>query len=403
MPALASANRVQLAYIPEVTFGVTPATAPFNLRMTGESLAFDLTKESDKEINATGELTSSTTVGAQASGDIKMHMQYAEYDRFFAAVMRSAWAVHGTNGVGTAFSGTFAATTITAGAAPVGANAFTTLQKGQWFKVFAPGDANNGKLLRVSTVTAPTATVITLDANTPATVAAAIAGCTISTSRIQNALALQSFTIERQVAEVGRYFAYRGMHVSKFSTEFASSAMTEGTFNFLGKDLVPGAATTLTGVPTDSKTYDIQNGVKGVGKLWENGAPVSGKIKKMSIDIDSGLRAQDALGELGLAGVGIGTFTVKGSLEVYFSDGALFDKFLNDVYTSVILSTYDTAGNGYVITLPKIQLTKATVMAGSRDSDLMASFEYTAYKDVDNVVPALRSTMFLDRFGAAVV
>lgn len=400
---LASADRVQLAYVPEATFGVTPATAAIKLRMTGESLAFDLTKENDKEINDTAELTSSTTVGAQAGGDIKMHMQYAEYDRFFAAVLRNTWAVHGTNGVGTAFSGTFAATTITAAVAPVGNAAFTTLQKGQWFQAGAPGNANDKLLLRVSTVTAPTATVITLDPSTPAVVANGIAGCTISTSRLQNGVTQQSFTVERQVAEVSNYFAFRGQYISKFATEFASSSMTEGTFTLLGKDMVRTGASTLTGPLTDSKTYDIQNGVKGVGKLWENGAPTAGKIKKMSFDIDSGLRAQDALGEMGLVGVGLGTFVVKGSLEVYFADGALFDKFLNDTYTSIILSTYDTAGNGYVITLPRVQLTKATVMAGSKNSDLMASFEYTAYKDVNNAVPALRATMFMDRFGAAVV
>jgi hypothetical protein len=401
---LPSADRVQLAYIPETNFGQVPVAGNgAYLRMTGETLNFDLTKENDKEMNATAELTSSTTTGAQAGGDIKIHMQYAEYDRLFASLLRSAWSVYGTNGVGTAFAGTMTATTITAGAAPIGSSAFTTLQKGQWFKLNAPGDANDGKFFRVHGTTAPTTTAITLDPSTPATASGPIAGCTISTSRLQNGVTLTPFTIERQVAEVNQYFTYRGQYPSKFTTEFASKSMTDGTFTFLGKDMVLNAASQLPGVTAASQTYDIHNGVTGVGNIWENGAPLAGvTIKKMSIEIDSGLRAQDGLGVLGLVGAGIGTFVVKGSLEVYFANGALFTKFMNDVYTSLGLATKDSLGNGYVITLPRVQLTKATVNAGSKNSDLMASFEYTAYKDVANATPALRATMFIDRVGAAV-
>lgn len=403
---LPSADRVQLAYIPETTFGVVPVAGNgAYLRTTGETLNFDLTKENDKEINSTAELTSSTTTGAQAAGDVKVHMQFAEYDRLFASTLRSAWAAYGTNGVGTTFSATMLAGSITAAVAPTGANAFTTLQKGQWFKLNAPTDANDGKFFRVSTVTAPTATVITLDASTPAVASGPVAGSSVSSSRLQNGVTLTPFTLERQVTETtpAQYFTYRGMYPSKFATEFASKSMTEGTFTFLGKDMLLANATALPGVTAASQTYDIQNGVTGVGNIWENGAPLTGTtIKKMTFDIDSGLRAQDGLGVLGLVGVGIGTFVVKGSLEVYFANGALFTKFMNDTYTSLSLSTKDSLGNGYVFSLPRVMLTKATVTAGSKNSDLMATFEYTAYKDVANAVPALRGTLFIDRVGAAV-
>jgi len=400
----ASADRVQLAYATEAQFGVVPVTQPKFLRMQSESLTFNVTKETDKELNATAEQTSTTSTGAQADGDLKVHMQYGEYDPLFAAVLRSAWNAYGTNGVGTAFTADFAATTITADVAPVGASAFTSLQRGQWFRLDAAGSVNDGKLFRVHPLTAPTATVITLDPNTPAVVETDVADCTISSSRLKNGVTLTSFTFERQIAEVSQYFAFPGMLPSKFSTEFASRALTDGTFTFLGKGMQRDDATHFTGgAPLESLTHDIQNGVTGVGTIWEDGAPlVNTRIKKMGINLDSGLRAQDALGVFGLAGVGIGTFVVSGTLEVYFKDGVMFDKYLNDTYTSINLSTQDSAGNGYVITLPRVMLTKATVMAGGRNTDLMASFEYTAYRDVNNTVPALRATMFMDRFGAPV-
>lgn len=399
-----SADRVQLAYAPEATFGVTPNTgSPAKyLRMTGESLSFELSKEVDKELNATAEQTSSTTVGAQASGDIKVHMQYAEYDPLLASVCRSAWTAHGTNGVSPTFSGTFTASTITATG-----TAFNTIQPGQWFRLNAPGNGNDGKYFRNSTVTPATATVITVDTSTPLATGTSVAGCSVATSRLTNGTTLTSFTIERQIAEAtpAQVFAFRGMYGSKFSTQLASRSLTEATFTFLGKDsLRKNGATYMPGTIAASQTYDIQNGVTGVGNIWEGGAPLAGTaIKSISLDIDSGLRAQDALGVLGLVGVGIGTFVVSGSLEVYFADGAMYDKFIGDTYTSLTFSTKDASGNGYVIQLPRVQLSNGKIQAGGKNTDLMATFDYTAFADKGNTVPALRTTIFIDRVGVAVV
>jgi hypothetical protein len=417
MPTYASANRMQIAVIPELQFGVIPVAGnPVALRNTGESLTFNVSKENDKEMNPTGELTSSTTTGAQADGDIKVHVQFAEYDRFLASLLRSSWSAFGTNGVGATFSASVSAgvagttaSVITAGAATSGTSIFTALQPGQWIRVNLPDDPNDGKLVRVSTSVAPTATTITLDVNTPLVASTAVTGSSISSSRLANGTTLSSFTIEKQFLDVNQFHTYRGMYVSKFSTQVASKSQTEGTFTFLGKDmLTSGTGQTLTttrlpGVVAASNNYDIQNGVTGVGQLWEGGAPLtSTSIKSIGFDIDSGLRPQDAAGTRGLVGVGIGTFLAKGKLTVYFADGALYDKFKNDAYTSFTVSTQDTAGNGYVITYPKAQLTNAKIVAGSKDTDIMAEFDYTAYSDKGNASPALRKTMFIDRVGAAV-
>lgn len=401
--AFSSSDTVQLRYVPEAQFGVIPTSGnPYELRMTGESLNFDRTKESDKEMDATAQQSSSTTVDAQAGGDIKIHVQYAEYDRFLAAVLRDTWSVFGTNGVGATFSGTFTANTITAAAATTGTSLFTNLKKGQWFKLLAPTHANDGKLFRVSTTTAPTSTVITLDAATPAAVGTAVTNCAVCTARLTNGTTLQTFTIERET-DVGQFFAFRGLGVSKFSTQFAASSQTEGTFTFIGKDYVRDSATQLTGTPAASKTHEIQNAVTGVGNIWEGGAPLVGtSIKSMSLDIDSQLRAQKAIGTLGAVGLGMGTFVAKGSMEVYFANGDLFTKFENDTYTAISLSTTDSEGNSYVYTFPRVQLTSAKIAAGSKNTDLMATFEFEAFADKKNVDPTLRTTMFIDRCGVAV-
>lgn len=409
--AFASADLVQLSAIKEVTFGVTPVAGNgFNLRMTGESLEYNLTKTADKEMSADGQPNSTTTTNAAAVGDIKVHMQYAEYDPFLAGVMRSAWAPFGTSGIGATFSGTFTAgtlgtvaSTITASVATSGTSLFTSLQPGQWFRLNAPGAVGvDGMWVRNSATVAATSTVITLDVNTPIAAAAGIALCTIATSRLTNGVTKSSFSIEKQMTDINQFLIFTGLNVSKFSTSLTSAAQTEATFSFMGSRSTRAGATQLPGTPALSNTYDIQNGVAGVGNLWEGGAPLTAtSIKTIAFNIDSKLRAQDALGSLGAVGMGVGTISCTGTVEVYFAVGTMYDKFVTDTYTSLVFSTKDTAGNGYVVTLPRVMLTGAKILAGGKNTDVMASFTYEAFADRQNAVPALRKTIIIDRLGAA--
>lgn len=401
MPTLASSSRVALAYIPEVNFGVTPGTGTVTgLRFTGESLSFDLSKETSKEIRADRQNSGTTTVDAQASGGINFELSYKEYDPFLSAGLGNTYTVYGTNGIGTTFTADFTATTITASVAPTGNSALTGLQKGQWFRM-TTGGANNGKLFRVSPTVAPTATVITLDASTPAVVASTVATCAVQASRLTNGTAQPSFSIEKSFGDIAQFLNHRGMTVSKVGLKFSAGGITTGNIDFMGKDAVRGAVTALPGAATASQNYNIQNGVRGVTQLWENNAPIASTfVKSLDINIDNNLRFQTALGTLGAVGIGAGELKVTGSFEAYFADGIMYDRFLNDTYTSLACASQDTAGNGYVASLPYVMLTSAKVLAQGENQDIMAQFSYEAFADLSNGTAALQKTVFLDRVGA---
>jgi hypothetical protein len=401
---LASSSRVQLAYIKETNYGETPVAGNGRkLRMTGESLNFDLSKEASKEIRDDRQVAGATTVDASSQGGFNFHLQYAEYDELFEAALQSTYSVFGTGGVGDTFTATFAANTITASVATAGASDFTTLQLGQWFRLSAPTSPNDGKFFRVSTTTAPTTTVITLDASTPAAVGAGIAGCSIATSRLTNGVTLSTFTLEKAFGDVTQYLTYRGMGLSKMNLNFAAAALTDGSFEFMGKDGVRNAAKQLPGTLVASQTYEIQNGVRGIAHLWEGGAPITTtSVRSLSMSVDNNLRGQKGLGTLGNVGLGVGDFSASGSMEVYFADGSQYDKFLNDTYTPLVLASKDTAGNGYVYSFPRVLLMNGKIVAGGKNQDVMATFDWTAFSDDNNAVAALRKTMFIDRVGAAI-
>ena len=403
--ALASTSRVQLSYIKEVTFGVTPATGTVRkLRITGESLNFTINKEASSEINDSRSSSSMIPTSAEAAGGVQAEMQFAEYDPFIEATLQSTFSGIGGTGVSTAFEATITATDITATVAPIGTSAFTTLQPGQWFTLSGTSSANDGKLFRVSKVTAPTTTVITLDPGTPGVAGGPYVATKVLAARLTNGVTQPSFTLQRTIGDVGEYFSFRGMTASSMSLNVASGSLSTVEFSFMGKDSAQDNATLLPAVVTDSQSYQIMSGVSGTTcALWAKGAPLAGTfINSISFSYDNSLRQQTALCALGAIGIGSGQINCTADIEVYFASGATFyQEMLDNTNIEIAFTSYDAEGNGYIFTLPAANVSSYTVNAsGGSDSDLMASISLTALRDAANTVPALRKVLFIDRVGA---
>jgi len=402
---LASSSAVQVRYIQESTFGTIPGAGnPLNLRITGESMSYDVSKSASTEINSTRSVSSMAPVSATAGGDLNGELQYREYDRFMESCLQSTFSVYGTNGVGTSFTADFTATTITASVAPTGGSAFTTLKKGQWFRL-TTGGINNGKLFRVSTSVAPSSTVITLDAGTPATVGTAIATCVVQTRRLTHGTTQTSWVIEKNMSDVGVFIAYTGQTPSKMSVNISSGSLSTINFSFMGKAAAATTVTQLPGTPTASYAFDVQSGVSGTScQVWEGGAPLTSTfVKSVSIDFDNALRGQDALCTLGNVAIGSGTINCTGSLSIYFADKTIFDKFVANTNTSLMFSTMDGSGNGYVFQLPVVNITSYKITAGGKDADMMADVQFTALRDASNADATLQKVLLIDAFGTAAI
>lgn len=400
---LASSSAVAVRAIKEDVFGVIPAAGdPKVLRITGETLKFNISKETSKEINLTRTNSSVIPVTANSSGAINAEISYASMDDFMEAVLQGTWAPYGVDGVGANVTADITTTTITASVATSGANLFTLLKPGQWFRTGGAG-VNAHKILRVSTTTAPTATVITLDASTPG-VASTAESINLMASRLTHGTDQTSFTIERENSDVGVFIAYTGMTPSKLSINIASGSLSGMSIDFMGKGGLESDTTQLPGTPIPAPTYDIHSGVSGAtNAIWMDGAPITSTfVKSVALSFDNTLRSQEAIGTLGAVGIGSGTIVCTAQLSVYFADKDIFTKFRTNVNSSVGFATTDAAGNGYIFTLPKANVTDWTSNASAKDQDQMLDITVTALSDDANAVVALRKLLFVDRIGAAV-
>ncbi len=400
---LSSSSRLAFKIKPEAVFGVpVTVSACTALRIAGESLDFNIKTDSSKEIRSDRQTSDLILVGAEAAGGFTFELSYGEFDPFIEATLQGTWSVFGTNGVGAAIptSATFTANTLTAGANTTGTSLFTTLALGQWVKVSGSSITGQNIWAQVSTVTAPTATVLTFQ-GTPFTGLTGNGGVavTISASRATNGVVQRSFTLEKTFTDITQTMTYTGMTADKMSFKLASGAILTGSVDFKGKTMTPQAGTLLNATVTPSTSNKVMNGVNNVLNVLEGGAALAGTfIKNLTLDIGNNLRGLDGISNLGNVAIASGNADVKGTIEFYFADATIYNKFVNNTSTSLSFRVNDALGNGYVFTLPNVNYSTGKVTAGSINQDVMVSMGFTAVRDTVS-----GSTILIDRAGAAVL
>ena len=402
MTTFSDTSAAQLAYIEESVYGTTPASGNGKyLRMTGESLGFDYTMETSKEINSTAQVPDAVVVDTTAGGGINIELSYREYDPFIEALLRSTFDTYGTGGISTL------TVTIDKTAGTItddGTDGFTGLDVGQYF--YMAGTAASGANDGLYRVGANTNDVITVDASTPlAADETSTASVTFSSTRIATGTAaLRSFSIEKSLTDVTQFFLNKGRVPSKWDLSFAPGQLLTGMFDFLGSTQARAGATGLPGTTAAAQSYGIMNCVSGVANIFvRNSGGTSlldgASILNMNLSIDGALRGQKALGVLGNAGVGRGTFAITGTMNIYFAAGSLFDEALAQNLIELSFTASDSSGNGYGFTMPNVKCSVPKVNAGAKDQDCIMEVPFFA------VAPdtATDKMIYIDRFGAAIV
>lgn len=419
-PVLSSSNRTQARYMLEgkypLNFGVPQAGNGVNLNMTGETFNYDIKNEQSKVLRSDRLVAGHVQVSASAGGGLNVEHQYAEYDMFMQSVVGRKYTVYGTNGVGTAVATltVTSATVLTAGAAPTGTSDFTGLEKGQWFVIIpdvaasqAIKDYLKGRAFKLSSTVAPTTTVLTLDAATPlntALLGASLSNAKIASSRTFNGPDMWSWTMEIAHEDISRFRVYTGQIPSKFMFKLAIGQIVTGSFEFVGKSMVnPLPTATTMGTPVAVQPYTSANATRGVFDIFEGGTSVTATtyIKSGEFTIDGGIRVQEAVGVFGAAGIAPGTIKVTGSLEVYFADSTVYNKFLSGTQTSLALPILDVDGNGYVYVFPAIKYTAAKVNASGQDQDNGLTMSFEADYDSNSSSPTYNRELTIYRVGVA--
>lgn len=192
-----------------------------------------------------------------------------------------------------------------------------------------------------------------------------------------------------------QHVSFLGCMFSQLSMSFETDSIVTGSLSVLGKTMNdPSASSVGDGSPTPATTQDVTNTVTDVGFVREAGATPSAHIRAIDLQLDNGLRVQRAIhGSADAVGIGLGDADVTGSLNAFFDDGALIQKFKAHTPTQLDWRITDPAGRVLVITLPRVRLSSFGAPVNSPNQDVEQQYSFEAEVD-----PATNATVQLDYF-----
>ena len=398
---MSDADQIRLSYVKEVAFGVTPAAALTDVRITSEGLGADTETVDSADIRGRGVLIGielvtdrqvgeTARVGFEASGDVNFELSYSTFDDWLEAALLADAAF------GAPVLVDVADTTIDAAA---GDNSFNhgtawaiTPTVNEWIEVRGFVDPANNGFFKV--LTPVTATKIIVGGGTLVTEAVGPSVDITQLASITNGVTQASFSLEKEFSDVASEFeALRGMEIDTMSLEVAVGAIISGAFGFMGKNAASGSATIGTGPNNAAPTTQVMNAVDHVDAILE--AQTSFNSTGFTMELANNLRTRQEVSELGPVSVGTGKVNVSGTLTQFFATKAIMDKYLNFTTTSIAIIVEDTLGNGYIFDFPEVRYTEGRRVAGGENSDIIADMSWRATKEDTETI-----TIRIARFAA---
>lgn len=194
----------------------------------------------------------------------------------------------------------------------------------------------------------------------------------------------QSLSIEK-ATDNGAYFLYKGVVVNSFSINTSSSdANVTVSFDVLGLSETSGTSS-ASGSAYTSITNTLPFTSCG-GVILEGGSPLA-QVSSIALTVDNGLSAEYYWGNCNVGDLVTGRAEVTGTIEVFFNDLVLYNKFKNGTATSLQFTLTNGVAGGnqtYTFNLPNVRYTTSDLPSSSGSESMILSLSFRALYDVAN-------------------
>lgn len=379
---MSDANRTQLAYVEEVTFGTTPSAALKVMRWTGETLAQDTTTVTSQEIRSDRQISKIIKTGAEAKGDITIEMSATSHDDLLkGALQSSGWSSPVSQTIANlTFAAGSGSYTITRAAGSYVTDGYAV---NQWVKISNAVNAGNNGYGKISALTA---TVMTISHNgNGVNETLASGGQIIMGAQIVNGTTLTSFSFERKYNDISNTFAaLLGMCINSLALSIPTGQLITGSFGFMGQKEENETATIGNGTYTAAPTTDVMSATNDLQLIMENGTRFD--VTKLDINLNNNLRTRNQVGYTNPISVGSGSAVVSGTISAYFTSNAIIAKNIDFTSTSLSVLLKDAAGNAVVFDIPEVKITNAKRNGSAINTDVMAELTWSASMDPTELI-----------------
>lgn len=206
---------------------------------------------------------------------------------------------------------------------------------------------------------------------------------TAGVSTLKNGTTLRSATLQKifNDATAATYLNMLGCRIGSFDLDFQTGQILTGKFSVMGLSATVSESQIAGATSVAAPTKTVLNAVSNVISVKEDGVTSTSFFNKLSLSLNNNLRAQRAISHLGAVGIALGKIDLTGSVEAYFENKTLLDKYLNATSFSLALTLEDEEPNQLVITIPKAKFETGQVVSGGLDQDVMFSGTWRAILD----------------------
>ena len=385
--SFATTNQTGVFIVEETTWGTTPATPALQeLRLTGEGINYEIENITSDELRSDRMVSDTVQVGQTTSGNIDFELSFGTYDSLMESALYSAFVPIDSGNTSDVITAGASGSNLEISVSDTGTitlgSAYTIdVAVGQWVYLNNATTPANNNYYRVTGVAGNVLTVSPL----PDTTEVLEATSTLSSSRLRNApnaagITEKSFTVQKVFNDttVPTYQNFTGMIADTMSLNFEVGSILSGSFGFMGRAADIGTSQIAGATTVSATTTDVMNSVSNLNNIEFDDADTSASLLSMTLETTGNLRAQKAIGSLPSVGVGTGRLEITGSISLYFEDITEYNKFLQNTSFKVSFRVNDSAGNAYIVTLPKVKYEGMTMVAGGLDADIEMSGTYRA-------------------------
>lgn len=196
----------------------------------------------------------------------------------------------------------------------------------------------------------------------------------------------QSFSMETSYEDVQQHFTTRGLTVDTIEVSFSAGEIANFSSNLKGTDTARhkdqlSKLNKTPYTPLDTTVTDTMNATTNVGDITKNGEALVDGIRTLSLSFANNLREQRTIGSKFPRGIGAGRLGLTGKVEAYFSDGELYDQFIEHVTVNLGWSLTDVDENHYVWTVPALKISNNPISAQAGNQDVMQNLDFEAIRD----------------------
>lgn len=186
----------------------------------------------------------------------------------------------------------------------------------------------------------------------------------------------QSFTIERNFADIGQYLRYTGVELDGFDITVKAEGIVPIVFTVMGQDqasaTAPVTGATYAAAPTN-RPYDGFSGT-----IKEGGTTIA-VLTEVKLTLKNNMAEVYVVGSPDTLEPSIGKSAVTGTVTAYFQDASLLDKFVNETESSIEFTLTDGT-NSYDFLIPRVKYTGAPPNVSS-DKPITLAMPFSALLD----------------------